>query len=116
MNESAIIVNHLSTNRITEIIISECKYIIFTIMYRNLVVIEMTNKDNPVLLLNRSFSDRETLSNQFDEIIIKATKAKDSDEFTSDMDTYIELNDISNNDTTKEIIGIYEIIVEDYNL
>ena len=116
MNKSTTIVNHLNTERIVEINISNHKYIIFTMMYRSIIVIEVTKKDNPVLLLNRNCSNRVTLNETIDDIIIKASKAIDSEDFTSGMDTYIELNDITNNDTTKEITEVYKIIAEDYNI
>jgi hypothetical protein len=85
-------------------------------MYRNVIVIDHTEKDNPVLLLNRSCASREALSNTIDKIIVAATKATSSDEFINNMDTYIELNDIGNNDTTAEISTVYKILIEDYNL
>jgi hypothetical protein len=114
--KSTTIVNHLNTDRVVEITISENKYIIFTLMYRNIIVVKTTNADNPVLLLNRNCNSRKVLSDTIDDIIIKASVSIDSNDFESYMDTYIELNDITNNDTTKEILEVYKILTEDYNL
>lgn len=115
MSKSTTIINHLNTDRVTEIIISERKYILFTLNYRNLIVIECS-KDNPVLLLNRAYSSRKALSEGIDKIILAASKAIDNDDFINEMDTYIHLNDVSNFDTTEEITAVYKIIAEDYNL
>lgn len=117
MNKSTTIINHLNTDRVTEIIIDECKYIIFTLSsYRNLIVIEVSEKNKPILLFNRNYSNRNALSNGFDKIIIKASKAIDNDDFVSSLDTYIDLYNGIHNETTDEIIDAYKIIVEDYNL
>ena len=117
MGKSTTIINHLNTDRVTEINISNRKYIAFTMMYRNLIVIDVTDKEKPILLANKNFKSREALSNEFDKIIISASNAIDNDDFVSNLDTYIDLNDSSiKNDTTKEIISVYKIIMEDYNL
>ena len=115
MNKSTMIINHLSTDRLTEIIINESKYIVFTLMHRNLIVIDVTNKDNPILLLNRNFPNRNSLSNEFDKIIINASKISNEEDFISSLDTYIDLNEVCNK-TTDELLSIYKIITEDYNL
>ena len=116
MNKTTTIINHLNTDRVIEISISGCKYIIFTIMYRNLIVVDITDKDNAILLLNRSYATRKDLSKAIDEVVVKASKAINNDDFVSNMDTCIYLKDIGNNDTTEEIIAAYKIIIEDYNL
>ena len=117
MGKSTTIINHLNTDKVVEINISQRKYIAFTLMYRNLIVIEVTDKEKPVLLCNRSFKNKASLNNEFDKIIISASNAIDNDDFVSGLDTYIDLNDSNiKNDTTKEIISVYKIIVEDYNI
>lgn len=116
MNKTTTIVNHLNTDRVVEITISGHKYVIFTIMYRNLVVVDITDKNNAILLLNRTHNNRADLTKAIDEVIIEASRAINNDDFVSSMDTCIYLKDITNNDTTEEIIAAYKIIIEDYNL
>lgn len=116
MSKSTTITNHLNTDRVIEINISGHKYVAFTMMYRNIILIDATNKDNAILLINKICPNREALSNEIDGIILKASKANDYEDFVSEMDTFIYLNDITNNDTTKEISEVYKIIAEDYNL
>ena len=114
MDKSTTIVNHLNTDRIIEINISENRYIIFTLMYRTLILLDITDKDNAALLINTQYDNRAALSKAIDKIIIAATKAADNDEFTNIADTFILLNDIVNRDTVQDIIPTYNIIREDY--
>lgn len=102
----------LDGNRVLELNISERMFCIFTLSHRHLVITENTNK-YPILLLNRVYSNRDALSNGFDEFIIIATKVNDADEFISNMDTYIDLYNCIRNETTNEIINTCRIISED---
>ena len=115
MNNSTTIVNHLNTDRVTEINISERKYIVFTLSYRNLIIIDYSNKDKPILLLNRTCNNRKKLLDEFDKIIITATKVNNNEDFLSKLDTYIDLSEYSN-ETTEEILAVYKIILEDYKI
>lgn len=115
MNKSTTIINHINTDRITEIIISKRKYIVFTLTRRNLIVVDISDKKKPILLLNRNFTSNDALSKEFDKIIISGSNSITDDDFVSTLDTYIEL-DSNINETTEEILGVCKIIIEDYNL
>lgn len=116
MEESTTIINTSDNgDRVMKFIISNHQYIAFTVFHCNIIVVEKTN-EGPMLLLNRSCFSRNDLIKEFDKIILIATKVKDVDEFISKMDTYINLYDSSiHNETTEEIIGTYNIILESFN-
>lgn len=114
MGSTTIIINKLNKDRIIEIIISENRYIVFTILHRNLIIIDATYKDALILLCNRKYMSHEDLMGAMDDIIIMASKVDDNDDFICNMDTYIDLNNGICNDTTKEIIAICKIILDDY--
>lgn len=116
MSKSTTIINNLSMDRVTQITISKRKYLLFTFMHRVLIVIDMTNKKKPILLMNRTYYNHEDLLKWVDKIINVASEVDNSDEFILNMDTYIDLYHSIQNDTTREIIGIYKILLEDYNL
>lgn len=117
MNKSTTIINNFNqTDRMSEIIILGCKYIVFTLYHSNIIVLEITDRDKPILLINRNYNIYNVLLNGFNEIINYAINANDNDEFINNMDTYINLDSIIGNDTIDEIMSIYKIIMEDYNL
>ena len=116
MNKPTTIINHSNSDKILEICISDNRYIVFTMMNRNLIIIECTNKDKPILLLNRSYPNKNVLSTKLDKIIIAAANANDSDDFLSNLDVYIDLCHTIPNEAIKEIIAMYKVVLETYNL
>ena len=111
MNE--ILIKNINGDRIIKINISNHRYFVFTVFHCNIVIIENTD-DGPVLLCNRHYSNYEEVIKSFDKIIIDVTKMKDCEDFISGMDTYINLSSINiKNDTIEEILGIYNIVIED---
>ena len=115
MNKSITKVINTNNDRIMIFDISDHHFIAFTVFHSAIIVIEHI-KDKSILLCNRTCSNRNDLTKEFDKVILTATKAKDADDFISKMDTYIGLNHISiHNETTEEIIAIYNIILKDYN-
>lgn len=112
MSKSTTIINNMNGDRVMKFNISNHNYLIFTISHRNLVIVEMSDPAKPILLLNRMYYSQSALNNGFDKIILAATKAVDTDDFVSIMDTYIDLHNSIHNETTDEIINICKIISE----
>ena len=110
------IINHVSTDRIMEIELFGHRYLIFTLMRRNVIVLDITNKNDIILLMNSQCISKDDVLKGFDKIAIKALNAIDNDSFDCDLGTYIHLNEITDYDSCKEIVDVYKIIIEDYNL
>ena len=111
------IVNYSKTDRVVKIIIDGNEYLLFTINKKTFIVIDMTDKSKPILLCNKTCNSCELLNEEFDKIILMATRVVSSDEFVYNMDTYIDLftNSIKN-DTSEEIFAMYHILLENYKL
>ena len=116
MSKTTTIVNHLNSDRIMIITLFNHKYLIFTLMYRNIIVLDITDKDDVILLMNSECSSKNDVIKGLDLIAMKALNATSNDDFECELGTYIHLNDVGNNDTTAEISNVYKIIAEDYNL
>ena len=114
MKKSTTIVNHFKTDRVVRIIISENEYVMFTLHHTKLIIIDMTDRSRPILLCNKTFTNRESLEENFDKMIILSTKMKDADDFVYHMDTYIDLftNSIKN-ESSEEIFATFYIILEE---
>ena len=111
MEQSTTIIKNINGDRVMKFTISNREYLAFTVMRKNLVVIDNTDINEPILLLNRAFSTPRYLEHRFDVIIVESTKAATSEDFVSKMDTYISLKNSINN-TTDEIISTYKIVFE----
>lgn len=116
MSKSTTIINNLSMDRVVQVTISERKYLLFTFMHRVIIIIDMTNKKKPILLMNRTFMTKHDLERMVNHVIDLASSVNNNEEFLYKMDTYIDLYSDIQNDTTREIIGTYIILLEDYNL
>lgn len=114
MDKLVIVIKIVNTDT-AYINISGCEYIIFTLSHHNLIIVETSNKDNLILLLNREYP-RDVISDKFQKIIDVAAKVSSNDEFISKMDTYIDLNSCIHNETIKEILDTCKIILKEYNL
>lgn len=115
MSESTTIINNTNGDRVMRFYITNHTYTMFTVSHKNLIVVE-NSEDEAILLYNRAYSNRDSLDKAIDNLILMVTKIKDSDEFTSKMDTYINLNDSNiHNETTNEILGTYKFILTEFN-
>ena len=116
MNKCTTIINKLSNDKIVQIIISDRKYILFTIFNRILIIIDMTNKKRPILLMNRTYTTYDKLIKSANKIRSIASSIDNNDDFILNMDTYFDMNNNLDNDTIEEIMAIYKILLEDYDL
>lgn len=114
MNKATNTLNIYSDKTI-EIKISKYRYLIFTLSYKNLIIIEMTNKNNPILLCNKMYKNHKSLLLGLNKFIIISINCND-DEFLNYIDTYIDLKNTIHNEIINEILSTYKIIVEDHDL